>query len=458
MQKPVLAAGIALFAIVIAGILVLQSSKNPPKKESKLLKVYFTCDTRGRLEPCGCFTGQMGGLTRAHTWLLRNGEANSLRVDVGGAIGGDQDYHVIQYRYLQKAYQRMGYHALNLGAAEAQLSANTLRELISEAQLPLLSASLVDISSRKPIAQPTAKIKIQGRTIGLLGVVDPRSVNAPGEGVAILSLNDAISRHLPALHAECDEVVLLCFAKEAEMERIANQFYEFALIVGGDVGQPSQKAEVFNDTLIVFTTNQARTVGEISFRRRNDSLEVEAYDIHRLYADVAQSEELTSLSKEFRTFIKTATLDIDNPNRTNEGSIPGVKPLASFVGSQSCVQCHVNLLPLLLFRLNYNPLKLNIIAIFSLTTLVFWPILFKQKFIDIKNSLGLSLKKFPKDTIIGMFSYLASIIPLLIVLSIYSLILINLGINAEQGAHPVCLLYTSPSPRDQRGSRMPSSA
>lgn len=341
MQKPVLAAGIALFAIVIAGILVLQSSKNPPKKESKLLKVYFTCDTRGRLEPCGCFTGQMGGLTRAHTWLLRNGEANSLRVDVGGAIGGDQDYHVIQYRYLQKAYQRMGYHALNLGAAEAQLSANTLRELISEAQLPLLSASLVDISSRKPIAQPTAKIKIQGRTIGLLGVVDPRSVNAPGEGVAILSLNDAISRHLPALHAECDEVVLLCFAKEAEMERIANQFYEFALIVGGDVGQPSQKAEVFNDTLIVFTTNQARTVGEISFRRRNDSLEVEAYDIHRLYADVAQSEELTSLSKEFRTFIKTATLDIDNPNRTNEGSIPGVKPLASFVGSQSCVQCHV---------------------------------------------------------------------------------------------------------------------
>ena len=26
------------------------------------------------------------------------------------------------------------------------------------------------------------------------------------------------------------------------------------------------------------------------------------------------------------------------------------------------------------------------------------------------------------------------------------------------GQYPVCLLYTSPSPRDQRGSRMPSSA
>ena len=48
--------------------------------------------------------------------------------------------------------------------------------------------------------------------------------------------------------------------------------------------------------------------------------------------------------------------------------------------------------------------------------------------------------------------------------------LLRVGINGEEldgkyKAHPInyrmshgCLLYTSPSPRDQRGSRMPSSA
>ena len=30
--------------------------------------------------------------------------------------------------------------------------------------------------------------------------------------------------------------------------------------------------------------------------------------------------------------------------------------------------------------------------------------------------------------------------------------------QASQGQDKICLLYTSPSPRDQRGSRMPSSA
>ena len=35
---------------------------------------------------------------------------------------------------------------------------------------------------------------------------------------------------------------------------------------------------------------------------------------------------------------------------------------------------------------------------------------------------------------------------------------IDLEVSDDNGATWICLLYTSPSPRDQRGSRMPSSA
>ena len=34
----------------------------------------------------------------------------------------------------------------------------------------------------------------------------------------------------------------------------------------------------------------------------------------------------------------------------------------------------------------------------------------------------------------------------------------SMAILLVVGSHLICLLYTSPSPRDQRGSRMPSSA
>lgn len=341
MQKPVIAAALALFALAVAGTVFLIASKKDRLVETPELKVYFTCDTHGRLEPCGCFTGQLGGLTRAQTWLTKNRNPSSLLVDIGGAIGGEQDYHVIQYRYILEAYQRMGYHALNLGAGEAKLSAEVLREVSAKAKVPLLSASLVDANTRQPLAQASTVIEIQGRKIGLLGVLDPRSVTSPGEGLAILSLDDAISRHLPQLKAQCDEVILLAFTTESEMTRLAEEFYELALIIGGDVGQASQFAQSVNQSLIVFTTNEARTVGEISFKRHGEKLRKEDFDIHMLYPEVGQDPSLLALSQDFRKYISTTPLEVDNPHRMDEGAIPGVTATAAYVGSASCAQCHV---------------------------------------------------------------------------------------------------------------------
>ncbi|MDP0492602.1 MAG: multiheme c-type cytochrome [Verrucomicrobiota bacterium JB023] len=341
MQKPFVAAILAVLALVGGGVFLLLSSRKPETLTSPELTVYFTCDTQGRLEPCGCFTGQLGGLTRARSWLTNNRQSPSLLVDIGGAIAGEQDYHVIQWGYILEAYEKMGYQALNLGAREGMLPLATLREMIGQSEVPLLSASLVDANSREPIAPPHTQIEIDGRTIGLLGVLDPRSVPTPGEGLAILSLDDAISRHLPFLAEECDEVILLAFATESEMDRLANEFYELALIVGGDVKQASQTARQVNQSLIVYTTNQARTVGRVSFNRQDGRIRQASYDIHMLYPKVPQDPELIALSQEFKKFISTTRLDIDNPHRMDENAIPGVATTAEYVGSESCAQCHM---------------------------------------------------------------------------------------------------------------------
>lgn len=341
MQKPIIAAIIALVLIATGAIIALSLSKESEGGATPELKVYFTCDTHGRLEPCGCFTGQFGGLTRARTWLANHREPASLLIDVGGAIGGEQDYHVIQYRYILEAYETMGYHALNLGAGEAALSAETLAEVTALSDVPLLSASLIDAATREPIARPSTLVEIKGRKIGLLGVLDPNSVPSPGEGVAILSLDDAIARHLPALRSQCDEVVLLAFTNETEMKRLAEEYYEFALIIGGDVGQASQFATAVNQSLIVFTTNEARTVGEISFNRVSGKLTQKDFDIHMMHPNVEQDPELLALSNDFRKFISTATLEVDNPHRVDPGAIPGVRSAAEYVGTATCSQCHV---------------------------------------------------------------------------------------------------------------------
>ena len=106
--------------------------------------------------------------------------------------------------------------------------------------------------------------------VGILGVVSPHSVPEPGAGLAVLGLNEAINRQLPALVAQSDLVILLAFANEAEMRLLARDYFEFALILGGDVAGPTQEILRENDSMILFTTNQARTVGTLTARVAGD--------------------------------------------------------------------------------------------------------------------------------------------------------------------------------------------
>ena len=78
-----------------------------------------------RLEPCGCFDGQFGGLTRLKT-VLDDAPENALRVDVGDAAAGREDYDLIEYRYMLRAFATMKFDALNVGHREAQLTASQL--------------------------------------------------------------------------------------------------------------------------------------------------------------------------------------------------------------------------------------------------------------------------------------------------------------------------------------------
>lgn len=339
MNKPALAALLVLL-LIVGSVLAFLNSEEPEPVAATPLAIYFTCDTHGRLEPCGCFSGQLGGLTRTDTWLDHHRTPDSLLLDVGGSLGGIEDYHIIQYRYILQAYAKMGYQALNLGAAEARLPADTLREASSGSSVPLLSASLIDSITREPLANPSHILTLGSQKIGLLGVVSPRAVARPGDGVTILSLDDAISRHLPKLREQCEVIILLAFATESEMRQLAKEYYEFSLILGGNVKQPSQNITRENQSILLFTTNQARTVGQVTLTHRNGRVEADNFDIHMLYPKVAQSEEIAALSKQFRTYIRDTTLSIDHPDRLDENAIPGVTPTATYVGTQACASCH----------------------------------------------------------------------------------------------------------------------
>lgn len=343
-----------IFAVLAAGAWLplkkIRSSSSGGAETTTPLVIHFTGDVTGRLEPCGCFTGQYGGLTRLSIWLQETSNASddqTLNVDVGDALAGDEDYHLHQHRYLTQAFERMNFAALNIGAREASLNLEQLRTLVTDSAVPLVSANLFAVDSGESVTPPLQIVERAGRRIAIIGVVDPKSVaERLGDGLRIEAMDTALSNLLPAIETEKpDLVVLLAFTDEGGMRELAKRFYEFDVILGGDVPQPAQDLIRENDSLISYTTNQARAVGRLILPPVGAEEAEPGFEMTLLHDGIPQSRDLIELSKSYRDFLRDTPLAVDSlhdgdqadndPNR-----IPGTASPFSYVGSEACTGCH----------------------------------------------------------------------------------------------------------------------
>lgn len=317
----------------------------PKKARSPIeLPIYFTCDTRGRLEPCGCFEGQFGGLTRLKTVLDADAPTNALRVDVGDAIAGREDYDLIEYRYLLRAFAAMKYDALNIGHREARLSAGQLRDLQRASTVPIVSANLLDKSTGKPIFDQWRIVERGGFRVAIIGVLDPQGMSeSPGEGVVIGDVETELTRCFAEVARKADVVVLLAFANEEALAKLAERFYEAHVILGGKVRQPSQELRKENRSLIYFVTNESRALGMLRLRLADgEAPRALTNEIRLLHDQIPQERSLREMAQAYRDEVRRTRLNVDDPARSGADAVPGVRAAAEYIGSARCVTCHAS--------------------------------------------------------------------------------------------------------------------
>jgi nitrate/TMAO reductase-like tetraheme cytochrome c subunit len=330
-----------LIALGVTGWWAFQSRRAvPPQPRS--LSFLFTCDVDGRLVPCGCFSGQYGGLTRIATLFGKGAGPDSIKVDVGDAPAGGADYEVIQYRYIQQAFASMGYEALNAGHREARLSAAQLRALKAAAPVPMLSANLLDKATGVPLLDPWKIVRRGPWRIALIGVLDPHGLEETlGEGLVVEEMDVALEKTLPKLSGQADFFVLLAFTDEAGLAKLARQFYELDVILGGNVSQPSQHLVKENRSYLLATTNEARAIGLLQTKLiAKNHLEAVKGEVQLVSQDVPQDDEIRALEQAYRDEVRTAKLSVDDLTKLREDMVPGVKATASYAGTQSCASCH----------------------------------------------------------------------------------------------------------------------
>ena len=285
----------------------------------------------------------MGGLTRIATLFRESATGEPLRVDAGDAIEGVADYQRIEHVAILKAFAELKYAAANIGHREAQLSLAQLRELRGKSPVPIISANLLDATTRQPVFETHRLLNTPAR-IAVVGVVDPRGMaDTLGEGLVIEKMETSLSNLLPKLKAEADFIVLLAFTDEQTLHSLAREFYELDVILGGNVAQPAQQLERENCSVILYTANQSRAVGTLGLKLiEPHRIEVREGEVVLVSDKIPEDRAIRQLATDYRAEIRRTKLDLDDPSKLGADMIPGVKAGADFAGSEACLACHVS--------------------------------------------------------------------------------------------------------------------
>ena len=306
------------------------------------LAVWLTGDIRGRLVPCGCFTGQLGGLTRIATMMGAAPQDTTLKVDIGDALAGTADYERIKLGTIHRALAKLGFDAANLGHREAALSAEQLRSLAKDSSVPLLGANLLDATTGMPVARTHVIVTKGGWKIAIVGVMDSRmALENLGTGLRVDAAENSIARLLPTLKSQADFRVLLAFTDEATLHTLARTFPEFDLVLGGKVTQPAQRVEHEGRTGIFYVTNESRALGSMNVKLNGAGrMSIGKSEVQLVHDQVAEEMAIAELAKNYRDQIRKVRLDVDDPSKSGDDFIPGIRATATFAGSESCANCH----------------------------------------------------------------------------------------------------------------------
>jgi hypothetical protein len=304
------------------------------------LVVWVSGDTHGYLEPCGCRRDQAGGLPARMTLISQDKAPLRLLVDVGNITSGSRSYELLKFDYLLRGMAAMGYDAVNLGRTEANLDRDTLLQKMQASRLPFVSCNVLDRQTGKPLAAPSLVKTVGGTRLGITGVVQAEG-DAVGPGLTVRPPEEALAEVLPGLRAQSDFILVLAFAPTDTLRDLAAKFHEVGAVLGGDVPQASEKAEMVNRAALFSVTNNGKVIGRLTFRRAADGPGLTLADSCALKtADtIPPAPAMTALIREFKGVLRDRNIEL----AAQEGLDPihaQTTTADTYAGEDKCRSCH----------------------------------------------------------------------------------------------------------------------
>ena len=319
--------------VALTSLWMTSCQKAPSVSAARSLVVIVSCDTAGWIVPCGCSSKQAGGLLRRATYVqdLRK-SADVLLADAGGAPGGVSAYDRLKFEAVLRGEIEMQTVAHNIGAAEAELGAQSLREINEKLHAPLISSNVFDAES-KEIVPSHRIIAIGGRRIAVAGVLSRKYSR---HGLQIDDPHESLMRLVRILSGQFDHLLILAYLPEEELETLVARIPEADMIVGGPTQQTIAPRRA-GPSIWGATTNRGKFLVQLE-RSGQDPWVGKIVELDHLIADDdAQSKNL----KRFRDDL--SRIDFAASQTSFAPVLAGDSPKEFMIaGTEACQKCHAN--------------------------------------------------------------------------------------------------------------------
>ena len=303
--------------------------------------IIFSGEEVGNLEPCGCYEGQIGGISRRYTFidLFRKQRKVVLSVSLGDLPKNNGRQEEIKMEILCRAIGGMDYILHNLGEKDIEIGPQIISYLSQTNRTVFLSTN-VQITAPFPTKINQYVLKeyfSSGRPfkIAFLGILSKSLLSE--YGVDYVNVRDPIKALKPLikqLQEKVNLIVLLSHASIEESIEIAKSFPEIGLIITGhNIDEPKDSITYVNNIPIVSAGTGGKYIGIAKYSINNKTFERKSVELIPLDHKYKDSQAMVSLLKEYQQMLH----DEDLLNKIPQ--VPLLNDL-TYTGNSTCGMCH----------------------------------------------------------------------------------------------------------------------
>jgi hypothetical protein len=316
----------------------------------------ITGEQNGYMEPCGCSEEQEGGLIRRYDLVDRLRKRNwpTVLVDLGTLLNnphearGGFDQAKIKFDFAIKALKLLSYNALALSADDLKVGVGEALGLFDNGlgdTTKIVVANVQPAAVFERIFRPSVVVAAGPIKLGITAVIDPESLEKLNDQdkeallPAIKSPEAVLPGVLADLESKSDYQVLLVQAKPELAKRLAEANPGFDVVVATSQYDDilSQEPETLNGgkTTVVTVGKKGKHVGLIGLYPHDSPRErFLMVTLTKQFNNTAGPMK-SLIQDEYREMLKaTGTV----ANFLRRGTLSG----ATFVGAETCKQCHPN--------------------------------------------------------------------------------------------------------------------